>query len=91
MPSLPVRSDHRFFGKAVLSMCIAYGLNWLYFDVDNTNLLVHAVRRHFASSIIYGLAHLPFIMVLTSLIWLMIGHYLGWRRIGISCNSKRLS
>lgn len=57
--------DSRFFGKAALSMCIAYGLNWLYFDVDNTNLEVHAIRRHIASSMIYGLAHLPFIMVLS--------------------------
>jgi hypothetical protein len=48
-------------------MCIAYGLNWLYFDVDNTNLEVHAIRRHIVSSMIYGLAHLPFIMVSGSL------------------------
>ena len=56
-------SDSRFFGKAVLSMCIAYGLNWVYFDVDNSNLETHAIRRHIISSMVYGLAHLPMIMV----------------------------
>ena len=61
--SRPNTFNRRFFGKAALSMCIAYGLNWLYFDVDNTNLEVHAIRRHIVSSMIYGLAHLPFIMV----------------------------
>jgi hypothetical protein len=44
-------------------MCIAYGLSWLYFDVDNTSLESHAIRRHMVSSMIYALAHLPFIMV----------------------------
>jgi len=44
-------------------MCIAYGLNWLYFDVDNANLESHAIRRHIITSMVYGLAHLPMIMV----------------------------
>lgn len=44
-------------------MCIAYALNWLYFDVDNSNLESHAIRRHIISSMVYGLCHLPFIMV----------------------------
>lgn len=56
-------SKIRFFGKATLSMTIAYGLNWLYFEVDNANLEFHAIRRHMFSSIVYGLTHLPFIMV----------------------------
>ena len=60
-----LKSDYRFFGKAALSMCIAYGLNWLYFDVDNTNLEAHAIRRHMFTSMVYGLVHLPFIMVLS--------------------------
>jgi len=46
-------------------MCIAYALHWIYFDVDNANLESHAIRRHIISSIVYGLAHLPFIMVIT--------------------------
>ncbi len=77
-----------FFGKAVLSMCIAYGLNWLYFDVDNTNLQIHAIRRHFLSSVIYGLAHLPFIMVSPHLEWLRVGYYARWRRLGVSRHCK---
>lgn len=44
-------------------MCIAYALNWIYFDVDNSNLESHAIRRHIVSSMVYALAHLPFIMV----------------------------
>ena len=44
-------------------MCIAYGLNWLYFDVDNTNLQMHAIRRSVLSSVLHGVMHLPFIMV----------------------------
>lgn len=56
-------ANDSYFGKAVLSMCIAYGLNWLYFDVDNANLESHAIRRHIITSMVYGLAHLPMIMV----------------------------
>jgi hypothetical protein len=59
-------SEISFFGKAALSMCIAFGLNWLYFEVDNANLESHAIRRHIVSSIVYGLSHLPFIMVCLS-------------------------
>jgi hypothetical protein len=55
--------SYSFFGKAVLSLCIGYGLNWLYFDVDNTGLKLHAIRRHVITSMIYSISHLPFIMV----------------------------
>ena len=61
--SLLLTNDTSYFGKAVLSMCIAFGLNWLYFDVDNANLESHAIRRHIITSMVYGLAHLPMIMV----------------------------
>ena len=78
-PNSIVRLIIRFFGKAVLSLCIAYGLNWLYFDVDNNNLESHAIRRHIFSSMVYGLAHLPFIMVRPqSRCFLTVGDHTCW-------------
>lgn len=35
-----------FLGKAVLGLTQGYIFNWLYFDVDNGQLHVHAIRRH---------------------------------------------
>ncbi|KAL8334581.1 hypothetical protein RB598_009042 [Gaeumannomyces tritici] len=34
-----------FFGKAILGLVQAYIFNWLYFDVDASNIHVHAIRR----------------------------------------------
>jgi low temperature requirement protein LtrA len=34
-----------FLGKAVLGLVQAFMFNWLYFEVDNANLHVHAIRR----------------------------------------------
>ena len=86
------RSKSSFFGKAALSMCIAYGLNWLYFDVDNTNLEVHAIRRHLFTSMTYGLVHLPFIMVVSPDMFVNVeGNHLGRGSIGVSCDRTRLS
>lgn len=34
-----------FLGKSILGLCQAYIFNWLYFDVDGSNLHVHAIRR----------------------------------------------
>jgi hypothetical protein len=61
---LLVSSNSRFFGKAVLSMCIGYGMNWIYFDIDNSDIQVHAMKR-FTSLMpfIYEKAHLPLVMV----------------------------
>jgi hypothetical protein len=65
-------------------MCIAYGLNWLYFDVDNTNLQVHAIRRSMYTSLIYGLVHLPFIMVSQRLCLLIQGITFSGSCVGVS-------
>ncbi|KAF2432248.1 hypothetical protein EJ08DRAFT_609485 [Tothia fuscella] len=51
-----------FFGKAVLGLIQAFTFNWLYFEIDTFNIHTHAIRRHFASSIIWIAAHLPFVL-----------------------------
>ncbi|KAI9674861.1 MAG: hypothetical protein M1829_003601 [Trizodia sp. TS-e1964] len=51
-----------FFGKAILGLVQAFAFNWIYFEVDGTNHFVHAIRRHFFSSIAWNILHLPFIM-----------------------------
>lgn len=35
-----------FLGKAVLGLTQGYIFNWLYFEIDNGQLHVHAIRRH---------------------------------------------
>ncbi|KAI9647287.1 hypothetical protein NHQ30_003670 [Ciborinia camelliae] len=51
-----------FFGKAVLGLIQAFAFNWIYFDLDGTDLFAHAIRRDVRASIIWNFAHLPFIM-----------------------------
>ncbi|KAG8674355.1 hypothetical protein FPOAC2_00369 [Fusarium poae] len=51
-----------FLGKAVLGLCQAFVFNWIYFDVDGSNINVHAIRRAVYTSSIWHYAHLPFIM-----------------------------
>ena len=35
-----------FYGKAILGLIIAFSFCLIYFEVDSTNLYVHAIRRH---------------------------------------------
>lgn len=35
-----------FLGKAILGLAQGYIFNWLYFDIDNAQLHMHAIRRH---------------------------------------------
>ncbi|KAL8841050.1 MAG: hypothetical protein Q9170_001075 [Blastenia crenularia] len=51
-----------FFGKAILGLIQAFCFNWLYFEIDGWNIHIHAIRRHYASSIAWITVHLPFIM-----------------------------
>src|SRR3569833_382239 len=37
--------SNAFLGKAVLGLIQAFIFNWLYFEVDGTNIHVHAIRR----------------------------------------------
>ncbi|KAF1982184.1 hypothetical protein K402DRAFT_363361 [Aulographum hederae CBS 113979] len=67
-----------FFGKAALSLIQAFTFNWLYFEIDSFNLHTHAIRRHYASSFIWLMCHLPFVMAFTlagsSLAHLVLAH-----------------
>ncbi|CAM1504207.1 Fc.00g017980.m01.CDS01 [Cosmosporella sp. VM-42] len=51
-----------FLGKAVLGLVQAFIFNWIYFDVDGSNINLHAIRRSVTSASIWQFAHLPFIM-----------------------------
>lgn len=50
------------YGKAVLGITQAFCFNWMYFEIDGSNLHVHAIRRHKWSAFGWTFAHLPFIM-----------------------------
>jgi len=51
-----------FYGKAILGLVQAFAFNWIYFEVDGTNLTTHAIRRHKSSATVWNVVHLPFIM-----------------------------
>lgn len=51
-----------FFGKGVLGLLQAFCFNWIYFEIDNFGVHVHAIRRHWFSATLWVTAHLPFIM-----------------------------
>lgn len=51
-----------FFGKAILGLIQCFIFNWLYFEIDSSNLTKHAIRRHKLSAFAWSMAHLPFIM-----------------------------
>ena len=51
-----------FLGKGILGLCQAYCFNWIYFEVDHYKIHVHAIRRHWISSMVWVTAHLPFVM-----------------------------
>lgn len=44
-----------FLGKAVLGLCQAFVFNWIYFDVDGSNINIHAIRRSVISCKLYRL------------------------------------
>ncbi|KAE8449698.1 hypothetical protein EG329_007473 [Mollisiaceae sp. DMI_Dod_QoI] len=51
-----------FFGKAALGLVQAFCFNWLYFELDGADLYQHAIRRNVVSAMVWGTAHLPFVM-----------------------------
>ena len=51
-----------FFGKAIMGLIQAFVFNWLYFEIDQYNIHVHAIRRHYFSSIVWVFSQIPFIM-----------------------------
>ena len=51
-----------FLGKAILGLVQAFAFNWIYFEIDQYNVHVHAIRRARLSGTTWISAHLPFIM-----------------------------
>ncbi|KAL7944349.1 bacterial low temperature requirement A domain-containing protein [Trichoderma barbatum] len=51
-----------FLGKAILGLIQAFTFNWIYFDIDASNVKMHAIRRSPLSAGLWGFAHLPFVM-----------------------------
>lgn len=49
------------YGKAALGLTQAFCFNWLYFEVDGSNLHAHAIRRHRVSAMTWFMAHIPFV------------------------------
>ncbi|KAI5370915.1 putative Low temperature requirement A [Septoria linicola] len=51
-----------FYGKAILGLTQCFIFNWMYFEIDASNLRSHAIRRHKLSAFAWSMGHLPFIM-----------------------------
>ena len=51
-----------FLGKGILGLCQAFCFNWIYFEIDHYKIHVHAIRRHWVSSLAWISMHLPFVM-----------------------------
>ncbi|KYG42820.1 hypothetical protein M433DRAFT_146436 [Acidomyces richmondensis BFW] len=51
-----------FFGKAILGLIQCFCFNWIYFEIDGSNLHTHAIRRAKFSAMTWSMSHLPFIM-----------------------------
>ncbi|KAJ3178332.1 hypothetical protein HDU87_003644 [Geranomyces variabilis] len=47
------------YAKAVVGLCLALSLAWLYFDVDGSQQEIHAMRRKAYTGVIWNLAHIP--------------------------------
>ncbi len=43
-----------FFGKAVLGLIQAFCFNWIYFELDGSDLYTHAIRRNGTSGMLLG-------------------------------------
>ncbi|PVF91698.1 hypothetical protein CPB86DRAFT_718994 [Serendipita vermifera] len=50
---------HGEYWRSCLGVSIAFFLCWLYFDADSSKVFVHAIRRHWFSSITWTQLHLP--------------------------------
>jgi len=48
-----------FLGKAILGLVQAFMFNWLYFEVDNATLHVHAIRRAANTGMSHSVQRLP--------------------------------
>ncbi|KAK4699824.1 hypothetical protein P7C70_g6432, partial [Phenoliferia sp. Uapishka_3] len=50
---------HEEYLRCVLGLFIAYFLNWIYADNDASRTFLHAIRRHWLTSITWGHLHFP--------------------------------
>ena len=73
------------YGKAVLGLTQAFCFNWLYFEVDGSNLYCHAIRRQKWSSFLWAMSHLPFIMA-----WVLGAGGLGKLVLAVDTPDSRL-
>jgi low temperature requirement protein LtrA len=51
-----------FLGKGVLGLIQAFLFNWIYFEIDQYKIHVHAIRRHYVSTTLWLAGHQPFLM-----------------------------
>ena len=69
---------HAFLGKGILGLIQAFAFNWLYFEIDGYMIHVHAIRRHWASSMGWMAAHLPlaqgYVLAAATLSHLVLAH-----------------
>lgn len=50
---------HGEYARSCLGVTLAFLLCWIYFDADSCKVFVHAIRRHWFSSITWTQLHLP--------------------------------
>ncbi|CUA75340.1 hypothetical protein RSOLAG22IIIB_05843 [Rhizoctonia solani] len=53
------RADVGIYGSAVSGLIIAFNFCWLYFDAECSHKFVHAMRRHWFTSITFTNLHFP--------------------------------
>lgn len=67
-----------FLGKGVLVIIQAFTIMWIYFDIDAWAIHVHAIRRHWCTSVAWVTSHLPlsggFILAASTLAELVLAH-----------------
>lgn len=67
-----------FLGKGMLVIIQAFTIMWIYFDIDAWGVHVHAIRRHYVSSIVWVTSHLPlsggFVLAAATLADLVLAH-----------------
>lgn len=49
-----------FLGKGILALVQAFTFNWLYFEIDASDIDVHAIRRAWYTAFVWMTMHLPF-------------------------------
>ncbi|KAG8998575.1 hypothetical protein FRB94_001407 [Tulasnella sp. JGI-2019a] len=50
---------HSEYWRALMGLSISFSLCWIYFDADSSRVFIHALRRHWFTSISYTHIHWP--------------------------------